>query len=148
MIFSLGKHIQTAAFLRAIALPPNVRHYTPKFLLKTIYYFLFNFHLFYPNQIWGQVDGKTAKIQIINFLPFNSINIKNCYNDLKCLKLSDFIQNSLFVKNCLKRKYPTHSSTTFKIQGLNIPIERVPHLKALLLHQKLTQKLSNISVLI
>ena len=43
---------------RAIGLPSKVRHYTPKLLLKTIYYSLFNSHLVYASQIWGQTKTK------------------------------------------------------------------------------------------
>ena len=39
---------------RAIGLLSKVRHYTPKLLLKTIYYPLFNSHLIYASQIWGK----------------------------------------------------------------------------------------------
>ena len=39
---------------RVIGLLSKVKHYTPKFLLKTIYYSLFNSHLIYGSQIWGQ----------------------------------------------------------------------------------------------
>ena len=35
---------------RAIGLLAKIRHYTPKYLLKTIYYS----HLIYASQIWGQ----------------------------------------------------------------------------------------------
>ena len=87
----------------------------PKFLLKTIYYSLFNSHLIYAGQILGQTKTKLFQevvklqnkaIRIINFLPFNSSNIKKTYNDLKIFKLPDFIssQNSLFVKDCLEKE--------------------------------------------
>ena len=102
---------------RAIGLFSKVRHYTPKFLLKTIYYSLFNSHLIYGSQIWGQTKTKLFQevvklqnkvIRIINFLPFNSSNINKIYNDLKILKLPDFIlsQNSLFVKDCFEKEIP------------------------------------------
>ena len=65
---------------RAIGLLAKIRHYTPKYLLKTIYihYSLFNSHLIYAGQIWGQSKSdhfrKLAELQdkalrIINFLP-------------------------------------------------------------------------------
>ena len=69
---------------RAIGLLSKVRHYTPKFLLKTIYYSLFNSHLIYGSQIWGQTKTKLFQevvklqnkaIRIINSLPCNSSNI-------------------------------------------------------------------------
>ena len=102
---------------RAIGLLSKVRHYTPKFLLKTIYYSLFHSHLIYASQIWGQTKTKLFQevvklqnkvIRIINFLPFNSSNINKIYNDLKILKLPDFIlsQNSLFVKDCFEKEIP------------------------------------------
>ena len=43
---------------RAIGLLSKVKHYTPKFLLKMIYYSLFNSHLIYGSQIWGQTKTK------------------------------------------------------------------------------------------
>ena len=102
---------------KAIGLLSKVRHYTPKFILKTIYYFLFNSHLIYASQIWGQTKIKLFQevvklqnkpIRTINFLPFNSSNINKTYNDVKILKLPDFIslQNSLFVKNCFEKEIP------------------------------------------
>ena len=63
---------------RAIGILAKVRHYTPKPLLKTIYYSLFNSHLIYASQIWGQTKTEIFKkleklqdkaIRIINFLP-------------------------------------------------------------------------------
>ena len=39
---------------RAIGLLSNVRHFTSQHLLKTIYYSLFNSHLIYGCQMWGQ----------------------------------------------------------------------------------------------
>ena len=83
------------------------------------------------------VNLQNKAIRIINFLPFNSSNIKKSYNDLKILKFPDIIllQNSLFVEDCFEKEL----STTFKNQGLNIPIEHAPHLQTVLLYQKLTQ---------
>ena len=102
---------------RTIRLLSKVRHYMSKFLLKMIYYSLFNSHLIYASQIWGQIKTKLFQevvklqnkaIRIINFLPFNSSNINKTYNDLKILKLPDFIslQNSLFVKDCVEKEIP------------------------------------------
>ena len=77
---------------RAIGLLSKVRHYAPKFLLKTICYSLFNSHLTYSSQIWGQIRTKLYQevvklenktILIINFLSFNSLNIRKTYNYYK-----------------------------------------------------------------
>ena len=38
----------------AIGLLAKVRHYIPKYLLKVLYYSLFNSHLIYASQIWGE----------------------------------------------------------------------------------------------
>ena len=94
----------------AIGFLSKVRHYTPKFLLKTIYYSLFNSHL---------VKLKNKAIRIINFLPFNSSNINKTYNDLKILKLPDFIllQNSLFVKDCFEKEIPNPFINYFQKSG-------------------------------
>ena len=63
---------------RAIGLLAKLWHYTPKYLLKTIYYSLFNSHLIYASQIWGQSKsdhfGKIVELQdkvliFINILP-------------------------------------------------------------------------------
>ena len=39
---------------RSIGLLSKIRHYVPKFLLKTIYYSIFNSHLIYGCEVWGQ----------------------------------------------------------------------------------------------
>ena len=62
---------------RAVGLLVKIRYYTPKLLLKTIYYSLINSYLIYVCQIWGQsrtdLFRKIEKLQhkavrIINFL--------------------------------------------------------------------------------
>ena len=44
---------------RAIGVLSKICHYVPKFLLKTIYYSIFNSHLIYACQVWGQ--NETAR---------------------------------------------------------------------------------------
>ena len=113
---------------RTIGLFSKVRHYMPKILSKTIYYFLFNLHLIYENQIWGQIKTKlfqgvvklkNKSIRIISFLPFNSSNINETYNDLKILKLPDFIllENSFFVKDCLEKEISNPLINYFQESG-------------------------------
>ena len=67
---------------RSVAILSKVRHYTPKWLTRTIYYSLFNSHMIYGCQIWGQHKTNLAKrvvklqekaIKIINFT-----NISQC----------------------------------------------------------------------
>ena len=98
----------------AVGLLSKIRHYTPKSLLRTIYYPLFNSHLIYACQTWGQskteLFNKIQKLQdkalrIINFLP-NTASVSEIYKTLKFLKLSDYmsLQNALLVKNCFKKQ--------------------------------------------
>ena len=47
-----------------IGLLAKIRHFTPKHLLKTLYFFLFNSNLIYGCQIWGKdQDEKFKKIE-------------------------------------------------------------------------------------
>ena len=95
---------------RAIGLLCKIRHYVPKFLLKTLYYTIFHSHLIYACQIWGQSSNTLNKIQplqdkavrIINFKPDNQ-NVGELYKRDKILKVSDYIKllNSLFVREVL-----------------------------------------------
>ena len=91
---------------RAAGLLAKMRHYMPKYLLKTIYYSLFNSHLIYACQIWGQsksdhfrklveLQDKALRIQgkalrIINFLP-DKAPLRDIYKNSKILKLPDYI---------------------------------------------------------
>ena len=92
------EHLQTK-LNRAIGLLSKVRHYTPKSLLKTIYFSLFNSHLLYACQIWGQSKTKLFQeikklqdkaIRIISFLP-KGASVKEASSTLKILKIQDFI---------------------------------------------------------
>ena len=64
--------------IRAVGLLSKIRHNTPKSLLRTICYSLFNSHFIYSCQTWGQskreLFNKIQKLQdkalcILNFLP-------------------------------------------------------------------------------
>ena len=95
---------------RAIGLLCKIRHYVPKFLLKTLYYTIFHSHLIYSCQIWGQNQSILNKIQplqdkalrIINFKPDN-FDTAELYKKDKILKISDYIKllNCLFVRDVL-----------------------------------------------
>ena len=98
----------------AVGLLSKIRHYISKSLLRTIYYPLFNCHLMYACQTWGQskteLFNKIQKLQdkalrIINFLP-NTASVSEIYKTSKFLKLSDYmsLQNALLVKNCFKKQ--------------------------------------------
>ena len=86
-------------------------------LLRTIYYSIFNSHLIYACEIWGQNQNnlrftKLTKLQnkalkVINFQSSDSPT-GPLYQENKVLKISDFInyKNALFVRNTLKRENP------------------------------------------
>ena len=99
---------------QAIGLLSKVRHFTSQHLLKTLYYSLFNSHLIYGCQVWGQYQGTEFKkietledkaIRIINFLP-NNAPVSKEMHQLRILKLKDFItlQNVRFVYHCLEEE--------------------------------------------
>ena len=82
---------------RAVGLLSKIRHYTPKSVLRTIYYS--NSHLMHACQTWGQskteLFNKIQKLQdkalrIINFPP-NTAPVSEIYKTSKILKLSDDI---------------------------------------------------------
>ena len=50
---------------KAIGLLCKIRHYVPKFLLKTLYFTIFHSHLIYACQIWGQNINTVNKIQAL-----------------------------------------------------------------------------------
>ena len=98
---------------RAIGLLSKVQHFTSQHLLKTIYYFQFNSHLIYECQVWRQYQGTELKKKIeklpekanrtIKFLPNNAPVWKEMHK-LRILKLKDFLQNILFVYDCLEEE--------------------------------------------
>ena len=100
---------------RATGLLAKIRHYVPKYLLRTIYYSLFNSHIIYACEIWGQNQNNILfrKISELQKKSLRLINFK-CYDaptdplfkDNKILKLSDFItyKNALFVRECLRKE--------------------------------------------
>ena len=86
-------------------------------LLQTIYYSIFNSHLIYACEIWGQNQNnlrftKLTKLQnkalkVTNFQSSDSPT-GPLYQENKVLKIADFInyKNALFVKNTLKKENP------------------------------------------
>ena len=124
----MGTHLNTLIpkLNRAIGLLAKIRHYTSKYLLKTIYYSLFNLHLIYTNQIWGQSKSdhftKLAELQdkafkIINFLPDTaSLRYKYIHKNSKILKLPDYIalQNTLLITDVFNEELPKPLNEHFK----------------------------------
>ena len=77
---SNGKHIDSlmTKLSTAVGLLSKIRYYVPKYLLRTIYFSIFNSHLIYTCQVWGQNEAKIQQISElqdkalrINFKPKN-----------------------------------------------------------------------------
>ena len=108
----------------------KIRHFTPKHLLKTLYFSLFNSNLVYGCQIWGQDQNEEFKkieklqvkaIRIINFLPLNAPVEKQVY-EKNILKLKGFImlQKILFVKDYLSENAPGSFNDKFHPSKLQL----------------------------
>ena len=98
---------------RSVAILSKVRHYTPKWLTRTIYYSLFNSHMIYGCQIWGQhktsLVNRVMKLQekairIINFKD-NNAQVSNIFAQSNILKFEDFVhyRNINLVKNSTEK---------------------------------------------
>ena len=107
----------TKKLQRAIGILSKIRHYVPKWLLRTIYFSLFNSHLIYGCEVWRQKNTALFRkiqelqdktIRIINFKP-DEFNVNELYKSDKILKISDFInlKNTFFVKDTLETTIPT-----------------------------------------
>ena len=100
----------------------KVQYFTSQPLLKTICYSVFDSHLIYGCQVWGQyIEFKKIEtlqekaMRIMKFLPNNAPVSKDMHK-LKILKLKDFItlQNILLVYDCLGKEKMKSFKTTFK----------------------------------
>ena len=60
---------------KAIGILSKIRHYVPIFLLKTIYYSLFNSYLIYACQVWGQNKKYLEKLSTLQDKAIRIINI-------------------------------------------------------------------------
>jgi len=109
---------------RAIGMLSKVRHYVPIWLMRTIYFSLFNSHLIYCCEIWGQkrtiLFQKIERLQnkalrIINFKD-NNENVFLLYSKNKILRIHDFItlKNILLVKDSLEKNNPQIFHNYFK----------------------------------
>ena len=91
--------IQLKKLKRGIELVAKTIHFTPKHLLKTLYFSLFNSNLIYRCHIWGQDQNEEFRkieklqqkaIRIIIFLSLNATVEKEMY-EMNILKLKDLI---------------------------------------------------------
>ena len=90
---------------RANCMLSKVRHYVNPQILRTIYFSVFNAHLNYCNQIWGQngnihlnkiISAQNSALRIINFKPFR-------YNSSQLYTLSNVtpIDKSVKIANLM-----------------------------------------------
>ena len=94
----------------------KIRHYVPYDTLLNIYYAIFNSHLIYGCQIWGQHKSQLLeKLNIIQNKALRIINFKSprdhadpLYHHSKILKLNDHISlmNCLFAYDQHKQNLP------------------------------------------
>ena len=110
---------------RAAGVLSKIWHYAPKFLLRTIYFSIFNSHLIYICQICSQKENTIKKlleiqdksVHIISFKDKNNPTSKLCYIN-KVLKIADYIKllNCLFIKNMLSNNHLPIFVNLFKKQ--------------------------------
>ena len=127
----LHEHLEWQEFInsqltklnRAAGLLSKIRHYFPKFLLRTIYFSIFNSHLIYTCQIWGQKESTIKKLSEIQDKAIRIISFKDknyptneLYCNKKILKIADYIEllNCLFVKSILLNNHLPIFENLFK----------------------------------
>ena len=100
---------------RSIGLISKIGYYVPKFLLKTIYYSIFNSHLMYGCEVMGQNQSnmlvrRLQKLQekavcLINFETNTNI-VGRLLKGSNILMLTDFIKYkyALFIRNSLRQE--------------------------------------------
>ena len=105
----------TPKLSRACALLAKIRHFTNKSTLLNIYYALFNSHISYSNQVWGQQPSTVTKIEKLQDKAVRIINFCNPEQPVDCLyknsgilQFSDLVKlhNCLFVKRGLAKDLP------------------------------------------
>ena len=75
---------------RAVGLLSNIWYHTPKHLLRTIYFSIFNSHMINTCQVWGQKENQIKKISELQDKALRIINFKpvtiQCWNYIKITK--------------------------------------------------------------
>ena len=109
---------------RALGMLFKCRHYLDSPQMKTLYFAIFNSHLVYGCQIWGQKrDTYTEKIHTSQNKAMRAITFsqpmtsqKPLYRQLGILNLEDFVkvQNCMFVSSALTKTSPICFHTYFK----------------------------------
>ena len=107
----------------AAGLLSKIHYYVPKFLLRTIYFSIFNSHLIYTCQIWGQKGNTIKKLSEIQDKAVCIISFKDksyptndLYHNNEILKITDYIKllNCLFIKSILLNNHLPIFENSFK----------------------------------
>ena len=87
---------------RAVGLLSKIRYNSPNYLLRTIYFSIFNSHMIYTCQVWELKENQIKIISEIQTKPINHLVLK-VYKNSKILKLQDYIKllNCMFTKDVL-----------------------------------------------
>ena len=108
---------------RANGMIAKIRHYLSQETLTCIYYAIFNSHLIYGCQIWGQTKRTTQKLFTLQETALRLMNFKKqgfntnpLFYENKILKLHDYVTflNSLFVYDFYKDLLPTTFKNLFQ----------------------------------
>ena len=119
----------TNGTLRHFTDDTNLLYYAPKWLIRTIYYSLFDSHMIYGCQIWGKHKTNLVKrvmklqekaIRIISFKD-NNAQVSNLFAQSKILKFQGFVyyRTINLVKNSIEKCCPV-SFDDFFIQTQEI----------------------------
>ena len=113
VIFSGHLNIKKYKLNRANGVLAKLSHHVPNDLPKTIYYSVFNSHMIYACQVWGQSKNRLLTqieksqnkvLRLLNFKHFMESS-NPMYKEMRILKLEDVVlQNNclLFIINCKK----------------------------------------------
>ena len=113
VIFSGHLNIKKYKLNRANGVLAKLRHYVPNDLQKTVYYSVFDSHMNYACQVWGQSKNRLLTqieksqnkvLRLLNFKHFMESS-NPIYKEMRILKLEDVVlqNNCLFVYNQLQK---------------------------------------------
>ena len=112
----------------SICVLSKIRHYVPKHLLRTLYYSLFNSHLIYTCEIWGQNQTnqlfkrlpllQEKAIRIINYQPQTSSS-NNLFKENRILKISDYINYKHYIQLSLRKENLPTFNNMFTSLGIS-----------------------------
>jgi hypothetical protein len=126
-----GDHISdiSVKLRRANGAISRLRHFLPRSILINIYHAIFNSHLSYACQLWGQYDSKFShRVLVLQKYALRLISFSNprspsspLFARLKILQIFDLVKvlNVLFVYQFLNAKLPTDLRNTFSFTKID-----------------------------